>query len=187
MYLKGCLLKVYELSVPEGYEWIVRQIRGNGRRVRRSSGISQADTWQPVSVELIESDDEGNRRAYADCPWLGNHMLVFRRPARQRVEAAIGEFGEFLPLLCEQADLDLFNVLTVVDALDEEASQVVRFDSSGRIMTIERHEFHREKLPERAIFRVPEAPETIFYTDTMADEFDSFELRGLCGEVIWQA
>lgn len=180
-------MKIYELSVPEGYEWVVPPVRGDAHRIRGISGVAQADAWQPVPVELLDRDSNGKPRAYADCPWLGNDMLVFRQGARRRVESAIRHFGEFLPLVCKQTDLDLFNVLTVVDALDEEKSRIVQFGSSGKVMTIERYEFHPEKLPERAMFRIPETPETIFYTEKLANELDSFELRGLYGKKVWQS
>ncbi|MCK1641696.1 hypothetical protein IVA95_30170 [Bradyrhizobium sp. 157] len=63
--------------------------------------------------------------------------------------------GELLPLECPEADLWLFNVLTVVDALDEEKSELVRFDD-GDILDVERYVFRPDLTEGLAVFKVPQ-------------------------------
>jgi hypothetical protein len=64
-------------------------------------------------------------------------------------------YGELLPLACPDADLWLFNVLTVVDALDEENSELVRFHD-GNILDVVRYEFRADMAAGMAVFKVPQ-------------------------------
>ena len=54
------------------------------------------------------------------------------------------------------APQDLFNVCRVVDALDEDASELHRFPSSGRVMKVSRYAFEPTLVADLTAFRIPQ-------------------------------
>ena len=102
------------------------------------------------------------------------------------LRATLGEDGEMLPLDCPEADLKVLNVLRVVDALDLERSKLVRFPSTGRIMTVESHIFHAERLRGVKVFKVPELLRTeAFVTDEVVKLVESSGLKGVGFRLVW--
>jgi hypothetical protein len=72
----------------------------------------------------------------------------------QRHGGMLEEFGELLPLKCEDPDLALYNPTRVIDALDEQASSIERFPGF-RIMSIDRHVCRTELVIDVDVFKIP--------------------------------
>lgn len=73
----------------------------------------------------------------------------------------------------------LANVLHLSDALDEADSEFAYF-RSGRIMHIERHAFHPERLQDETVFRVRQVPEVYIYaTERFKRAVEEAGLSGL--------
>jgi hypothetical protein len=77
------------------------------------------------------------------------------REAKEIIEPIIADSVEFLPLACPERALWIVNVLRIVDGLDMNQSDVVRFASTGRVMTIRRHRFIPDRLDGVHIFKLP--------------------------------
>jgi len=149
------------------------------------NGAPVGDTWRSPAMHMIRKDGR-KKLAVSDAPWLGSKALIFR----PRVIAAMGEllrdYGELLPLACNEPDLVIFNVTRVIDALDEQASTIARFPSSGRIMAIERYVFHPEIVAGVDIFKIPTmrfCP--TFVSDRFVEAWTSAGLRGLDFPLVW--
>ncbi|GAA0960243.1 hypothetical protein GCM10009558_078910 [Virgisporangium aurantiacum] len=77
--------------------------------------------------------------------------------------------GELLPLACADANLVVFNATRVIDALDEERSDVLRL-GPAQILDIRRAAFRGELLTGSAVFKIPQmlfGP--LYFTSTMVE------------------
>jgi len=115
---------------------------------------------------------------------LGQVMLL--REKAVAAFPALTDHGELLPLECPDADLWVFNALRLIDAVDENASTLVRF-SSGRILNIERHVFHPDRVQDVEVFKLPQMPRGWLYvTDDFVSRAASAGLRGVGFEQVWE-
>lgn len=128
---------VYKPRFEDGYEWVMPL--GNTEPIRQLRSRQPGDLWSPLWIFLF-SPDEGQSREKADMPWHGSGVLVLKRRAREVLENALANDAEILPSYCDGEDLWLVNAWRVVDALDEEQSQIRRF-RDGRVMSISRCEW----------------------------------------------
>jgi hypothetical protein len=118
--------------------------------------VAKADTWVPHRVSLITEDEDGIPWRRSQSPWLCmSYALTFREPAISRLSGYLSEIGEILPLECDDGPLFIWQPLTVVDALDARASDIVRF-KSGRLMRVRRHVFVGSKLAGIDAFKIPD-------------------------------
>ena len=148
-------MKIYEPRVRPGFEWALPVRDADHEYLWRLDGTSRRATWRPMPIARLAVDDAGEPLAEADLPWLGGHVLVLRERAAVTLAPLLDRYGELLPLACPDADLWLFNVLTVVDALDEDNSELVRFDD-GDILDVARYEFRADVAAGMAVFKVPQ-------------------------------
>jgi hypothetical protein len=167
----------YELCHPvrqDDFETINAEINGESRQ----------SSWKPVPMRLIR-EDKGRKLTSSDSPWLGAHALIFRANVESALGPLLRENGELLPLACQEADLTIFNPTRVIDALDEEASSVVRF-SGGRIMMIRRHVFHPEVIRDIDVFKIPNLRVSpTFVSHRFVDRWKMSGLKGLEFRQLW--
>jgi hypothetical protein len=96
----------------------------------------------------------------------------------------LARHGELLPLACADADLWLFNALTVVDALDEDRSEIVRFDD-GSILSVDRYAFRDDAVAP--VFKVPQLLRgPLFAGDEFAAAVAEAGLTGLGLTEVWR-
>ena len=149
----------------------------NGREVRSA--------WRPVCVELI-SHDSGVELSVSDSPWLGSHALIFRPRVIERLRKVLEAHGELLPLRCKDVDLSVYNVTTVIEALNEPACSLMRL-SNGRVFRVDRYAFFSENIQGRAIFKIPNLRVSpTFVTQSFVDAWFENGLSGLFFEEVWK-
>lgn len=171
-------MKIYQPRVGSHFEWVLPVHDADHEVLWRLDGTARRASWRPMPVTRLLDDDEGRPRAQADLPWLGGHVLVLHERAAGLLAPLLDRYGELLPLSCPNADLWLFNVLTVVDALDEENSEIVRFDDGG-ILDVQRYAFRADPAQGLALFKVPQLLRGPLF---VGDEFvDAIEAAGLTG------
>jgi hypothetical protein len=182
-------LKVYEFSVVEGYEWVRPIDDDDFESFRQFDGTPRFDRWSPVAVRLITEDERGRSFAASDFPWLGQHAPIMRPRAAACIRECVPpEDAELLPLLCAEVELVLLNPLQVVDALDLERSSLVRFPSSGRVMTVKSHVFRADRLSGLSVFRVPDLLRTaVFVTEPVVDAVREAKLEGVAFRLLWES
>jgi hypothetical protein len=182
------MTRVFRPIVVEGFEWVQPVDEADQDAVYQLDGMPRAAGWRPIRVRRLDVDERGRPWRPADLPWLGGHALVFRDSAYRAVGGVLAGAGEFLELdLVDGTDrLWLFNACQVVDALDEEASGVVRFPSTGRVMKVKQHVFRPERLAGLSAFRVPQA-RSLFLSGDVVEAISAVNLTGAGFELVWQS
>ena len=147
-------------------------------------GTPRASTWKPLPMRLIR-EDEGQRLALSDSPWLGSHALIFKPTVVEAVGPILRQYGELLPLICSEAEVVMYNPTRLIDALDESTSSVVRF-SEGNIMWIKRYGFRADVVGELDIFKIPNLRlSPTFLSERFVDRWRKAGLAGLDFERVW--
>lgn len=180
--------RVFRPDVVEGFEWVQPLDEKDFDAMYQLDGTPVSSSWKPIPVRRLEGDNKGRPWLPADVPWLGGHALVFRERAYQAVGGVLAGAGEFLELdLVDGTDrLRLFNACHVVDALDEKASDVVRFPSTGRVMKVKQHVFHPGRIAGLVAFRVPQT-RSLFLSGEAADAISAANLSGAGFELVWRS
>ena len=142
--------------------------------------------WSPVKVRLVR-EEGGIAFKESDAPWLGGHALIFTKRAIEALGELLLASGELLPLLCDDADLWIYNPIHVVDALDEGASEIIRF-KDRRIMSVKRYVFHEDAVREEKIFKIKRLRVSpTFVGEAFVLAWNRAALRGLDFELVWEA
>jgi hypothetical protein len=167
----------YELCHPDDTrDWDTANTMTDGSRRKAS--------WRPFAVHLVHLD-QGRRLAEADAPWFGDHALVLRESAVGAMGDMLTDSGEPLPLLCDEAKLWLYNPTVVLDALDEGASTVLRFDD-GRIMYIQKHAFRPEIVRGVSVFKLATVGRSsVFFGPAFVQRWQAARLTGLEFKKVW--
>jgi hypothetical protein len=142
------------------------------------NGHPRRHSWTPIKVKVIR-EDRGRRLRRSDAPFLGEHALIFRPSVIDALGTELRNYGELLPLACSDAELVVFNPTRLLDALDEEASSVRRFDS-GRLMRITHHVFRPEVVRGVDVFKIPNLRSSpTFVSEAFVKLWQEAGLRGL--------
>ena len=133
------MVQVFKQRVSEGFEWVFPVDDADYEVFRGFDGTSRLGSWRPISMQLgWEVDDDNPPYRPAAMPWMGTDVLFLKREAVEVLGDALSQWGELLPLQNDETDLYVFNALYSLPALDEEHSDIVRFES-GRIMMVDRY------------------------------------------------
>ncbi|MFD2082540.1 hypothetical protein SAMN05421678_10214 [Actinopolymorpha cephalotaxi] len=181
-------MRVFELYPVGEYDHLAPVDDDDLERLADLEGARQGDAWTPIPVRILTTDvDTGEPLLRADFPWFASWALMLRDRAIDLAGPVLAPFGELLPLTCDDAKVVCFNAVDVLDAVDEERSGIVRFPSSGRIMTIEKYVFSPDLIPERAVFRVPQQTLSVFYTEPVVRDLRALDLTGLDFRLVWDS
>lgn len=180
-------MKIYKISVREGYEWILPRDPSQYERFWALAGMPQRN-WNPPEMELVSEGIDGSGSKRSDCPWLGEHVLIVRSPAAESIRPLIDAYGEFLQLRCSE-EVWLFNATSIVDALDEENSHIVRFDDGG-ILAIEKHVLRPDVIGGTQLFKLRERPGGLRVSDIHLQEplirqIGDLGLTGIAFDLVW--
>lgn len=181
-------MEIYEWrSEAEGCRWLTTVVAEHLERLS-FEGVPVRQPWIPPAMEWI-LDQEGDRGfAISDCPNLTPGSVVLSARAVTGFGALLKPYGELLPLAHPQHKYFALNVTRVIDALDEATSSVVRFPSSGRIMTIQSYSFRPEALAGQLLFKeirlVRQKP---FVIKDFVDRVAELGLTGFAFKKVWSS
>jgi len=176
---------VYEPTGMDAFELCHPVSRDDFERVIvEIDGTPRQSSWRPMPVALIH-EDRGRRLSAADSPWHGEHALVFRPRVIDVLGPLLRQYGELLPLLCQEAELVMYNPTQVIDALDEDQSSIWRF-SDGSIMWIQRYAFRAEVIGDIDVFKIPnKRASPTFLSERFVDRWKASGLTGLEFKQVW--
>jgi hypothetical protein len=174
-------LTVYKFEVIEDQEWIFPVDDEDFETFLAMDGRVIRD-WAPPVMRMVEAENEAEEPSYSDFPWLGEHAPILRKPAVDALAPVLSQYGQLLPLKGE--NVWLFNVTTVLDALDKEKSGIVYFDD-GDILDIERHVFKTDVIGTAEIFKLPRRASAVYVTGSFVDKIRRAGLRGVAFAPVW--
>jgi len=140
-------------------------------------GSPRLATWKPVEFKILHKDRRHTLRP-VDAPWYATSILIFKPAVIRVMGDRLRSYGEFLPVICDDAEIVLYNPTRVIDALDERRSVLSRFQS-GRIMMIDKHVFHADKIADVDVFKLPMRASATYVSQRFADIWASHGLTGL--------
>jgi len=158
--------RAYILANPD--EWEVFD-GAYGQRMR--------ERWRPLRVEVERESRRRTPPGDFPCLFLGTDV-AFSQRAVDELGSLLEPAGELLPLECDAEPLWFYNCDRFADVLDEQASDIRRYQSSGRIMTIHRHAW-RPEVERETFFRLPQLHRShVYATDAVVERIRSAGLRG---------
>jgi hypothetical protein len=80
--------------------------------------------------------------------------------------------------------LELFNATTVLDALDENRSEIIRFDD-GDVLNIERYVFRQEAVGNYPIFKLPYRASNLYMRAEFIDQIKDMKFCGIGFNLVW--
>lgn len=172
-------IKIWEYTVTSDLTPI-QCLKESGMKLRNDMyGKRVAEYWKPVWVyPVIPYEKHVN---LGDFVFMAFGFTVFSAKAVETLKPLIEDYVEFLPLRWypyEHRDLYAVNVLSVLECLDEEQSDIKRFESSGRISRIDKYVFKEDCIGDVPIFHINPV-KTVFVSDAFRQLAEDAELVGL--------
>lgn len=152
-------------------------------RDRFISGDPIGDSWQPA--ELIEYS-MGNQ---GDFPSLHRWIPALSQKAWNNLQKEIYKEVEGLPALSHptRSSYYLLNVLSVIDCLNHESSEISYNRVTGRVSRIRHYSFFDKELEGKKIFKIPETMGLeVFVTDLFKILVEQKVLQGLILEPVFE-
>ena len=184
-------LNVYEFSYPEGFECLF-PVNDDDCSLFYFEAQPLSNSWRPIKMELLKNDadlDPRRRRRLlkeSDFP-MSCGELVLSQVAKDKIGPYLEQYGEILPLACDDRAFWVLNVTTSVDAFDVMNSQFIEEPDTGRMLMIHKHVFHPSKLVgQPPIFKLSQQPYgSIYVMDSFIDMIKASGLKGLEFEKVW--
>jgi hypothetical protein len=151
-------------------------------------GRPRATSWTPIRMRTLKFID-GQFQEPCDFPsGSGGSYLIMSKTAKEKVGRHLNRYGEFLALRCEEGDFWAFHVTHFVDALDENASDVLRSSETPNVvLMIHKHVFRPEKLTADWMFKLPQSRGRgrFYVTDPFVDLIRASGLTGIEFKRVW--
>lgn len=132
-----------------------------------------AGLWTPRKVV-------GRVRSFNDYPCVDLMVPAFSRRAIDALRGFLEPNGELLPLVSPVGEYYAYNATTVVDALDEDASDIDWLDQTlGVPFRINKYAFDCARLKGAPIFRIVQDTISVFVSQDFVDAATAVGLKGM--------
>ena len=177
---------VYRLRYAEGFEWL-QPANQEDFELLRFDATSRTRSWKPVRMTRVRSSGTGRTLRPCDFPACsGGEMLMMGAEAKRRIGDILERDGELLPLKSDAGEFWTLNVTSVIDALDESKSEVLRASDTGRILMVKKPIFRASYLADANLFKLPQTVRGLIYVTTpFVDLIDSTGMVGLEFDRVW--
>jgi hypothetical protein len=135
---------------------------------------------------IVRNNDyvqKGRKEKLADFSKV-NSDICFSQRAKEIFDPHINHLGQWLKLESDEAPYWAFNITNVVDAIDREKSKL-DFFSSGRLMDIDEHAFHAQRLQGQLMFKIPDLNKHEYVTQPFIDLVYKHQLTGFKFLHLW--
>lgn len=148
-------------------------------------GTPQKDTWWPRKMVRDNDLPLGDYISK-----LSSDVMIMQRKAIKQLASIMGNI-EILPLDCDFGDYWAINILDVLDCIDYEKSEFVRFPATTgpnpRIMKFLQFAFLPEKIQGHHVFKIVDQPKShIFVDDVFVEEVRKNSITGFEFIPVWE-
>ncbi len=183
--IKFMVPKVFDIYPTEEHELIL-PIDDKDFERATFDGQSAATNWIPIHVKRVKDEVRKRKMLPGDFPGGGLGDLAMSKKAKETIGPFLKQYGELLPLACDDGEFWTLNVTCIIDALDETKSVLHRSKQDGSILIIAKYAFRPEALENAVIFRIPQyARGSIFVTTPFVELIKSTDLTGIVFKQIW--
>lgn len=176
-------MKVWELSAAEASMSLILKNRDEDKHLFSDhfAGEPMKEWWVPVKLLTYK------KGRYKDFPYFRNGSPVFTKKTFDTLYTLICDYVEFLPILHDELELKLINVINVVKAVDYSRSKI-RSMSDGTFTGFYSICFLEEAVKGHPIFKIPEYPRSrVFVSDEFRKRVLDAKLKGFDFEEIWDS
>lgn len=178
------LMKIYNLaSINTGYDTLVLENRSEifPKYFNPNFNGNVINEWGEIKVK---TNKQGKQ---TDAPSFLTGMPIISRRAAQVFSANLNGKIQLLPIIHDQHDYVIVNVINVIEALDYRNAEIKRL-SSGAIQDIVKYSFNEQLLRDELLFKIPEYPETkIFVTGKFKEIIELNNLIGFRFDLVWNS
>lgn len=147
------------------------------------NGTSLSNEWN--SIEVTVTKMKGRELGHI----LGIVIeLAFSGRVIDEINDLIKGKVELLPLSCNEIEERFFilNVVNVLDCIDYENADVVKFPGLDIVSGFNKYAFHKEIVENETIFKIKELPKSyLFVTDIFKNKIEKAGFTGLLFEKVW--
>ena len=174
--------RIHRLSADPDHPWLTVADPADQERLESLlSGRPMGAEWTPLAMRIDDAGPEGRSAELTDFPRVGCPVPVFSRRAADALRDLLLPHGELLPLA--GVPCVAFNVTTVLDALDEQRSKLIRH--AGRVMQVRRFELRPEALGA-PVFRLASIVRSDpFVTEEFRERVLAAGLTGVTTKPVW--
>jgi len=179
-------MKVYKLRADsDHYQGLIMP---DGNLYEFARRFNRVPIERSYANEKISVDPDTRSFPKGDYPSLIPNVPIFSHRALLALRDLLDANGDIFPVVIEGEEYYFFSVTRVINALDQLASEIVRFDDSSEILNIRSHSFFRKKLSGAIIFTVPQASDMdVFVTDAFVKRVHAAGLKGFWFPIIWSS
>lgn len=141
-------MKVYKLNPDVDYYNIFELKNESDKKLIDTTG-SLISNWSPLEIKFFKKKKVG------DIAWLYPNDIIINEKAKTSITPLVKNDVELLPLKLLDDTYYFFNVITILDALDEEHSDISRLDN-GKIINCRKYNFKEEVLNGVHVFMLPQ-------------------------------
>jgi uncharacterized protein DUF1629 len=168
------------------YEVLVLECEDDaGLMLEASGGRPVGSAWSPVAVRVFREDADHRDRPSSDFPSLSGFVPVFSQKAVTVLADLLQPNGEILPLACGDGEYSAYNVITVIDALDEERSQCKYIGK--KVVDVASYELLPDRLGAEQIFKLVQFRRggRVYVTEQFVRRVDEQGLLGFAFQKVW--
>lgn len=183
---------VYDMKADgRSNEWVLFSTR-NGLLFPNQTSEEEAffDQHPKIAVGRDKAyTPNGSKAKLADFSSVNYDVYpVFSDRARTIVAPILEGLGRWIELDFDEAPYWLFYITNVVDALDEGRSQITRFSSSQKVLSIDSYAFKPEVAKDQWLFTLPQRPgSNRLVTDRFVELVREHRLTGFLFQKLWSS
>lgn len=145
---------------------------------------SELKDWKPIHLSKRKYDEPMSDDLGEVSFVVGSTPLLTPK-AFEVLYPYIKDFAQFWETTTDYGNMYLVNVININDCVNYDESEFVRFKSSGRIMRIDKFAFHKNKIKDIELFKIPDENKTYpFVTEGLKNIIEENGLNGFKFELL---
>lgn len=178
-------MKIWKLDFEvDKYDNLLPVKRFTVEEIQSFDGRKMKDTWKPLPVKRAEPE---KKLELSDAP--GFTIPVFSKKALEILRPLIQDSIEELELQFSEVEYYAINVITILNVIDYDKSEYIKFSDEDRIMLFEKYVFKKsDVLMNYNIFKIVDEPEgDAFVSDYFKQIVEDNKLSGFKFELVWDS